>query len=79
MDFKVGDKVRIISQSFSFGPINIGDIGIINGVTKLPDYTRYTIELPNHCGWLCKAKDIELVNTSPEYVKLRKEVEDFKF
>ena len=62
--FKVGDKVRAINESYGWGEVKYGDVGVVTDWFNLGDYF---VEFPNQELWTCTEKDIDLVK--PEITK----------
>ena len=57
-EFKVGDRVRAISESFGWGTVKKGDIGTIIQITSHRDIR---VDFPKDKGWRAHEKDLELV------------------
>lgn len=60
--FKIGDKVKAISQSFSWGYVKLGDIGVVSSIRSL----GYGVDFDNQKGWKAKESDLELVSEERE-------------
>jgi hypothetical protein len=56
--FKIGDKVRVLSQSHGWGAVKAGDIGVIE---KIYDDGDLSVDFPTHYSWTGKPKCFELV------------------
>lgn len=63
-DFKVGDKVRMISESpaHGLGDVSVGDVGKIIYVWDVGIW----VDFPKHKGWLANSKDLEVVTPEVE-------------
>ena len=59
--FKVGDKVRMVSDRplFGKGVVNVGDVGIVQEVRD--SYPDYIVHFPRQSSWSAEEKDLELV------------------
>jgi len=55
--FKVGDTVRAIDESYNWGEVSKGDVGVIESITE--DGTIH-VDFPSQGNWECKMKDLEL-------------------
>lgn len=60
VEFKVGDKVRVVDQTFGWSNVSKGDKGTIQKINgcnfelNIPHYSKFTT-------WTCLEKDIELI------------------
>ena len=63
--FKVGDKVRAVSASRSWGRVKAGDVGIVSHVIK----SALRVDFPKHYRWLCGEEDLELAEDTSKYHK----------
>lgn len=55
--FKVGDKVKAIDQSYGWGGVKKGDIGVIR---EIKDSGEIIVNFPKQSYWSAKEKDLEL-------------------
>ena len=55
--FKVGDRVRVLSQTSGWGSVKVGDVGV---VSKVLDGDSYWADFPNFPAWVGKEKCFEL-------------------
>lgn len=70
--FKVGDKVKVISETHGWGEVKVGDIGVI----KRFDGYSYIVNFPNLSGWaggycwFCREETLELAEEFKKEIKL---------
>lgn len=59
--FKVGDRVRAVSQSCGWGYVEKGDVGTISRV-NIGSRWGYQVDFPRHSSWSASEGDLELIN-----------------
>ena len=55
--FKVGDEVEAVSESFTWGLVRAGDLGVVKSLRG----DEYFVRFPNQSTWRCYEKDLKLV------------------
>ena len=55
-EFKVGDEVEAVSESFTWGYVKVGDLGVVTGKHK----EQLIVDFPNQSLWYCHEKDLKL-------------------
>jgi hypothetical protein len=55
--FKVGDEVEAVSESFTWGYVKVGDLGVV--MDKYEE--QLIVDFPNQSLWYCHEKDLKLV------------------
>ena len=56
-EFKVGDEVEAVSESFTWGLVKAGDLGVVKSLRG----DEYFVRFPNQSTWRCYEKDLKLV------------------
>ena len=56
-EFKVGDEVEAVSESFTWGFVRAGDLGVVKSLRG----DEYFVRFPNQSTWRCYEKDLKLV------------------
>jgi hypothetical protein len=56
-EFKVGDEVEAVSESFTWGLVRAGDLGVVKSLRG----DEYFVSFPNQSTWRCYEKDLKLV------------------
>ena len=55
--FKVGDEVEAVSESFTWGYVKVGDLGVVTDKYE----EQLIVDFPNQSLWYCHEKDLKLV------------------
>jgi hypothetical protein len=55
--FKVDDEVEAVSESFEWGLVKAGDLGVVKSLRG----DEYFVRFPNQSTWRCYEKDLKLV------------------
>jgi hypothetical protein len=55
--FKAGDEIEAVSQSFEWGLVKAGDLGVVKEIKGDEHFVRF----PNQSTWRCYEKDLKLV------------------
>lgn len=76
MEFKVGNKVKMINENPTngFGGVKVGDIGVI----KEHINNRYLVDFMNHKGWCGRCEDFELYNDNKSYFETTTTITGFE-
>ena len=65
--FRIGDKVIAISESFGWGDVDKGDIGVIANISKY----EIKVDFSGQTGWSAYSSNLKLCRTE---VKLPEEL-----